>query len=105
MVCCCSMGGVLVKEMLVKAMAAHAPAHHKRLADATVGLVFYACPHNGSWLAGWGWNLRYVGASPALSVVHLKPGLHLQVGVTFLILSYDSPHLACKALLLYSNNC
>ncbi len=86
-----------MKEMLVKAMAEHAPDHHKRLADATVGLVFYACPHNGSWLAGWGWNLRYVGASPALSVVHLKPGPHLQVGITFVTFVYDVLHLVCKA--------
>ncbi|KAL3161302.1 hypothetical protein ABBQ38_009658 [Trebouxia sp. C0009 RCD-2024] len=73
-----SMGGVLVKEMLAKAFSETAPAHHRQLADSTSGLVFYACPHLGSNLANIGWNLRYVGASPAASVVHLKPGKHLE---------------------------
>lgn len=73
------MGGVLVKEMLAKAFSDKAPAHHRRVADSTSGLVFYACPHLGSNLANIGWNLRYVGASPAASVVHLKPGKHLEV--------------------------
>jgi len=75
----CSMGGILVKEMLNKALSETAPAHHRQLAAATSGLVFYACPHLGSNLANIGWNLRYVGASPAASVVHLKPGKHLEV--------------------------
>jgi hypothetical protein len=73
------MGGILVKEMLNKALSETAPAHHRQLAAATSGLVFYACPHLGSNLANIGWNLRYVGASPAASVVHLKPGKHLEV--------------------------
>ncbi|DBB05437.1 TPA: hypothetical protein ACH3X1_012401 [Trebouxia sp. C0004] len=73
-----SMGGILVKEMLDKALSEAAPAHHRQLAAATSGLVFYACPHLGSNLANIGWNLRYVGASPAASVVHLKPGKHLE---------------------------
>ncbi len=75
---CHSMGGVLVKEMLARAAAAGAPAHHRALADATAGLVTYSTPHRGSWLADVGWNLRYLGASPAASVVHLKPGRHLE---------------------------
>lgn len=75
----CSMGGILVKEMLNKALSEMAPPHHRQLAAATSGLVFYACPHLGSNLANIGWNLRYVGASPAASVVHLKPGKHLEV--------------------------
>lgn len=79
----CSMGGVLVKEMLAKAFSDKAPAHHRQLADSTSGLVFYACPHLGSNLANIGWNLRYVGASPAASVVHLKPGKHLEVSQCF----------------------
>ena len=49
------------------------------MADAAAGLVTYACPHFGSWLADVGWNLRYVGASPASVVSHLKPGRHLEV--------------------------
>ena len=68
-----------MKEMLAKAFSDKAPAHHRQLADSTTGLVFYACPHLGSNLANIGWNLRYVGASPAASVVHLKPGKHLEV--------------------------
>lgn len=79
----CSMGGVLVKEMLAKAFSDKAPAHHRQLADVTSGLVFYACPHLGTNLANIGWNLRYVGASPAASVMHLKPGKHLEVSQYF----------------------
>ena len=77
----CSMGGILVKEMLAKALASNAPTHHRQLAASTSGLVFYACPHFGSSLANIGWNLRYVGASPAASVFHLKPGKHLEVSL------------------------
>lgn len=73
------MGGVLVKELLAQALTEEAPPAHRRLAEATAGLVFYACPHLGSWLANVGWNLRYLGASPAAPVVHLKPGPHLEV--------------------------
>ncbi len=73
------MGGILIKEMLAKSANEGAPAHHRRLLDATAGLVFYATPHHGSWLADIGWNLRFLGASPASSVVHLKPGSHLEV--------------------------
>lgn len=57
----CSMGGILVKELLVKAAQPNAPAHHKQLAAAASGLVFYCTPHMGSWMAAWGWNLRYFG--------------------------------------------
>ncbi|CAK0785443.1 hypothetical protein CVIRNUC_008652 [Coccomyxa viridis] len=71
---CHSMGGILVKEMLVKAMQPGAPGAHQRLRRATRGLAFYATPHHGSWLADVGWNLRFLGASPAASVVHLKRG-------------------------------
>lgn len=83
----CSMGGILVKEMLAKALSDSAPDHHRQLAAATSGLVFYACPHLGTNLANIGWNLRYVGASPAASVVHLKPGKHLEVTALSRLLS------------------
>ena len=73
------MGGILVKELLVRAAQEHAPEHHRRLAGSVAGLVFYATPHMGSWLAAWGWSLRWLGASPAASVLHLKPGPHLEV--------------------------
>ncbi|KAK9829898.1 hypothetical protein WJX72_008538 [[Myrmecia] bisecta] len=81
---CHSMGGVLVKDLLARALSPSAPAHHRRLAEATSGLVFYTCPHRGSWLADIGWNLRYVGASPAASVMHLRPGPHLDAVNTVL---------------------
>ena len=74
----CSMGGILVKEMLRLACLETAPPHQRQLAAATVGLVFYACPHRGSWLANLGWNLRWLGASPASSVPYLVPGPHLE---------------------------
>jgi len=75
---CHSLGGIVVKEMLAAALAADPASPHARLGTSTAGAVFYACPHRGSWLAGVGWNLRFVGAAPAASVVHLKPGPHLE---------------------------
>jgi protein SERAC1 len=78
---CHSMGGLLVKEMLARGLSAKAPPHHSRLARNTRGAVFFACPHFGSWLADVGWKMRYVGASPAAAVLHLKPGRHLEVRV------------------------
>jgi len=78
---CHSLGGVVVKELLASSLAAAGadPASpHAALGRAAAGAVFYACPHRGSWLAGVGWNLRFVGAAPAASVVHLKPGRHLE---------------------------
>ena len=74
MSCGCSMGGILVKEMLVKSMQPGAPALHAQLRRQTRGLAFYATPHHGSWLADVGWNLRFLGASPAASVVHPQAG-------------------------------
>ena len=79
MSCGCSMGGILVKEMLVKSMQPGAPALHAQLRRQTRGLAFYATPHHGSWLADVGWNLRFLGASPAASVVHLKRGPQQEV--------------------------
>ena len=51
----CSMGGVLIKDLLARAASPAAVPHHQRLAANTVGLIFFACPHRGSWLANWGW--------------------------------------------------
>ena len=79
MLCECSMGGILIKEMLVKSMQPGAPTLHAQLQRQTRGLVFYATPHHGSWLADVGWNLRFLGASPAASVVHLKRGPQQEV--------------------------
>lgn len=64
-----SMGGLIVKEMLTT---------NKELRDACCGVVFYSVPHFGSKFADWGWNLRYLGASPASAVAHLKYGPHLE---------------------------
>jgi hypothetical protein len=47
------------------------------IGERTRGVVFYACPHRGSWLAGIGWNLRFLGAAPAAPVSHLRSGPHL----------------------------
>lgn len=90
--CVCSMGGILVKEMLVKSMQPGAPPAHARMQRQTRGLAFYATPHHGSWLADVGWNLRFLGASPAASVVHLKRGPQQEVCV-FVALQ------ACTALI------
>lgn len=46
------------------------------LADAVKGVVFYATPHFGSYLADIGWGLRHVGAKPHRVIQHLKPGPH-----------------------------
>jgi pimeloyl-ACP methyl ester carboxylesterase len=64
-----SMGGLIVKEMLTT---------NKELRDACCGVAFYSVPHFGSKFADWGWNLRYLGASPASAVAHLKYGPHLE---------------------------
>lgn len=77
-----SMGGILTKEMLAKAKAPVSADHHRQLAATAAGLVFYACPHNGTWLADIGWTLRFVGASPAASVLHLRAGPHLEVSLS-----------------------
>ena len=49
------MGGILMKDLLVRAASPAAAPHHQRLAANTLGLVFFATPHRGSWLANWGW--------------------------------------------------
>lgn len=85
---CHSMGGILVKEMLLQSMQEGAPAHHRQLMEQTAGLVFYATPHHGSWMAEWGWNLRYLGGSPASAVAHLKPGPHTEACLPSLSLPY-----------------
>lgn len=68
-----------MKEMLAASLQEGATSQHVQLAAAARGLVTYATPHFGTWLADVGWNLRYIGASPAAAVLHLKPGQHLEV--------------------------
>lgn len=55
-----SMGGLLVKEMLAKALAEEPGSRHHGLAATTRGVVFYGTPHFGSNLAAMGWGLRHV---------------------------------------------
>jgi hypothetical protein len=47
------------------------------LAANARGAVFYSVPHFGAKLAAYGWQLRYVGGSPAAAVEQLRPGPHL----------------------------
>ena len=67
--------------MLARGLAAPPGSDSRaaRIAQNTIGLATYATPHAGSWLADWGWNLRYLGAAPDPVVSHLKPGSHLEV--------------------------
>ena len=91
---CHSLGGVLAKELVAASLlmsssssssssreagaSSAAPVESSSLlGEQTRAAVFYACPHRGSWLAGIGWNLRFLGAAPAAPVSHLKPGPHL----------------------------
>ena len=71
-----------MKEMLAAGLQEGASPQHAQLSAAARGLVTYATPHFGTWLADVGWNLRYIGASPAAAVSHLKPGPHLEVRPT-----------------------
>ncbi|KAL4419867.1 hypothetical protein ABPG75_006965 [Micractinium tetrahymenae] len=71
-----SMGGLVVKDMLVTAKQ-QKDERLRRLHSAAAGAVFYSVPHAGSRLADWGWYLRYVGGSPAKHVRQLKTGPHL----------------------------
>jgi hypothetical protein len=100
-----SMGGLMVKEMLLLALeeeeaegrgsggsisgsgsgGANAPSSSNQgsgnMLAATRGVVFFATPHFGSPLATLGLKLRRVpGAShgPAPAVHHLAPGPHLE---------------------------
>lgn len=62
--------------MLAKAFQDTAKPKHKQVGENTRGVVFYACPNTGSWMADWGWQLRFVGASPSASIMHLRRGKH-----------------------------
>ena len=77
---CHSLGGVIVKEMLAAGQAPGAPPPLAALAGSAAGVVCYACPHRGSWLARVGWNLRFVGASPTTTVGLLRGGAALDGG-------------------------
>lgn len=72
----------MTKELLARGLGVNKRAHAaaERIAASTVGIVFYATPHSGTWMADWGWNLRYVGAAPDAVVYYLKSGPHLEEG-------------------------
>ena len=73
-----SMGGLIVKELLARCSADSAAPTLRAMADHTVGAVFYSTPHHGTWLADVGWKLRFLGASPASALAHIRPGRHLE---------------------------
>lgn len=73
-----SLGGLLVKEIMLQseraATAAGPSAWPSRgsLASESRGVVFYSCPHFGSWLADWGWQLKRVGGQPSAHVAQAR---------------------------------
>eukprot|EP00192_Tetraselmis_astigmatica_P009403 CAMPEP_0117661086 /NCGR_PEP_ID=MMETSP0804-20121206/7354_1 /TAXON_ID=1074897 /ORGANISM="Tetraselmis astigmatica, Strain CCMP880" /LENGTH=849 /DNA_ID=CAMNT_0005467939 /DNA_START=350 /DNA_END=2899 /DNA_ORIENTATION=+ len=91
-VVCHSLGGVLLKEVIRYCQRPNATAREAKLPEALVGAVFYATPHFGTYLADIGWGLRYVAASPATVIRHLKPGAH-----------HDSINEALRALYARGN--
>ncbi|CAG9467373.1 unnamed protein product [Pedinophyceae sp. YPF-701] len=78
-----SLGGLLVKQLLVQAAASSDPAT-RRLADAVRGCVFFSVPHFGSSWASLGWALRWsakipiMGFAPSALLKNLSPGDHLE---------------------------
>lgn len=68
----------MVKELLARCSVDNAPQHMCSMASQTVGTVFYSTPHHGTWLADVGWRLRFLGASPASALAHIRPGRHLE---------------------------
>lgn len=70
-----SMGGIIVKELLARAMDKPLAS---TLVDNTRGIVFVSTPHHGVWLAHLAWGLRHIGACPAPSLNTMKPGPYLE---------------------------
>lgn len=64
-----SMGGLVVKQMLYKAMTENLDS----LVKNTVGVVFYSCPHFGSKLADMPWRMGLV-LRPAPTIGELRSG-------------------------------
>jgi triacylglycerol esterase/lipase EstA (alpha/beta hydrolase family) len=61
-----SMGGLVVKQMLLQAGQDAKCAH---LVDQTSGIVFYSTPHFGSKLADMPWGIGYVlRPAPTVSI-------------------------------------
>ncbi|EPS69215.1 hypothetical protein M569_05552, partial [Genlisea aurea] len=65
----CSMGGLVVKQILFQAKA----ENKHDLVDNTVGIVFYSCPHFGSKLADMPWRIGLV-LRPAPTIGELRSG-------------------------------
>lgn len=65
-----SMGGLVVKQMLMQAARDKSRAH---LVQQTGGIVFYSCPHFGSKLADMPWRMGYV-LRPAPTIGELRSG-------------------------------
>ncbi|KAJ4832859.1 hypothetical protein Tsubulata_045727 [Turnera subulata] len=65
----CSMGGLVVKQMLHKAKEENIG----NLVNNTVGIVFYSCPHFGSKLADMPWRMGLV-LRPAPTIGELRSG-------------------------------
>ncbi|KAL2651323.1 hypothetical protein R1flu_019451 [Riccia fluitans] len=65
-----SMGGLVVKQMLLQAGKDKSRAH---LVNQTTGVVFYSCPHFGSKLADMPWRIGLV-LRPAPSIAELRSG-------------------------------
>ncbi|KAL3700440.1 hypothetical protein R1sor_018462 [Riccia sorocarpa] len=65
-----SMGGLVVKQMLLQAGKDKSRAH---LVNQTTGIVFYSCPHFGSKLADVPWRIGLV-LRPAPTIGELRSG-------------------------------
>ncbi|OAE25735.1 hypothetical protein AXG93_4368s1950 [Marchantia polymorpha subsp. ruderalis] len=65
-----SMGGLVVKQMLLQAGRDKSRAH---LVNQTTGIVFYSCPHFGSKLADMPWRIGLV-LRPAPTIGELRSG-------------------------------
>lgn len=65
-----SMGGLVVKQML---MQAGQDKKYSQIVKNTSGIVFYSCPHFGTKLADMPWRLGYV-LRPAPSIGELRSG-------------------------------
>ncbi|XP_073396493.1 uncharacterized protein [Physcomitrium patens] len=70
-----SMGGLVVKQLLVQASQDDKRHDEKRaqLLEQTSGIVFYSCPHFGSKLADVPWRIGLV-FRPAPSIAELRSG-------------------------------
>jgi len=67
-----SMGGLIIKKMLVEAKASQDPAKRK-LAENTRGVVFYSTPHKGSQIAKLNSLVKYL-LFPSVEVQELEMG-------------------------------